>query len=406
MRRRIERRSVLPGQQVLRRDVGHAEVREVGLAVVGESQHAPRVTVGGRREHPVEEDVRERPGQEASEQVAELTRGRVSAVGDAIAVDVDLLGERVEAVVVDATPDRLVTDDRDIDGSVVADVVVDDLDAVGREDHDPGAGWHRADDVSRRCEVRRVVVVDTVAADEHVAAVDDLQTGQVEDEDAAGVASRGAADDFRVGGVLDLDARDVQFRPRIPHQHEIRLPDVDARVAGADRDAFVDEHVAALDGIDAVRAVAGIGPAGPLGADSSEHDAVAAEHLDRVARGVLDREILDDEGVAGRDEPLTADLLPRETQDRLVEALTADRQVIGGRTEFGGESEDAGPEFDDVTRTRRDQRLLQAVWRVGTGIDASVLRVRGGGNQHHGGGESSDLRHVVWLRSPGVLDAV
>jgi hypothetical protein len=64
---------------------------------------------------------------------------------------------------------------------VIADLVVGHLDPVGRHDHDPGPGRDRAHDVAFGSEVRMVVAEHPVPADQDLAAVDDLETGQVED---------------------------------------------------------------------------------------------------------------------------------------------------------------------------------------------------------------------------------
>ncbi len=143
-----------------------------------------------------------------------------------------------------------------------------------------------------------------------------LQAGHVEDHQAAGV----------VGGevVVDVGVRPCfrfRCRRRCGSARQWRtddaaaLADVEAGVGSADGDAFFDQHVRTLHGIEAVGAVGGGLLAGPFDAHVADGDVAGAEDFHGVAGGVFDGEAFEREVVAGRFDPLAAGGLAFEGED-------------------------------------------------------------------------------------------
>jgi hypothetical protein len=242
---------------------------------------------------------------------------------------------------------------------VIGDVVVVDLDAVAGEDRDAGAGRHQADDVAGGREVGRVVVDDLVVVDARARAVVDLQAGQREHQEAAGVGGGEVAVDVGSRGVLDLDAGDVLARDVVAHDDVVGLADVDAGVRRAAHRGVLDEDVRALHRVHAVGAVGRVGAVGPLDADAARGHAGRALPLERVARRVLEAEVLDHRGVAGDEQALGA-RRGRERQDRAVfpAAGAGQADVVDREAEIAIDHVATGAEADGVSRLRVDERGL------------------------------------------------
>ena len=101
--------------------------------------------------------------------------------------------------------------------------------AVGHH-HDSGARRHAGDDVAGAGEIR-VVVGDNLIVEQPDTVTGLLrQIGQVEHQDAAGVAGRDIVMDVGKIAVLDLDAGDVAGGAAIADNDLLRLADIDTGV--------------------------------------------------------------------------------------------------------------------------------------------------------------------------------
>jgi len=89
-----------------------------------------------------------------------------------------------------------------------------------------------------------------------------------------------------------------------------------------------------------------------------DRDALGAEDLQRIARGVLDREVVDRERVAGDEDALCAGGLALKRQDRRVLAGAPDRHAVDIEREVALEPERPGPERDRAADRHLDHRGL------------------------------------------------
>ena len=184
------------------------------------------------------------------------------------------------------------------------------------------------------------------------------QSGQIEHQNAAGVAGGDIVMDVGIVAVLDLDPRDILHRDRIADDDVARLADIDARIRRAAHHRTVDQHMLALDRVDAIGAVGRARFARPFDLDGEVDDAVGALRFDAVALAVAYTEIAQHDIVAGDHQPLTRALLAREIERRRIHACTAHGDAIDIEAESVGQGEDARAQLHDIARFGEDQRFL------------------------------------------------
>ena len=186
------------------------------------------------------------------------------------------------------------------------------------------------------------------------------QAGQIEDQDAAGVAGCLIAIDIGAVGILDLNAGDIESGARIADDDVLRLADIDAGVGGADGFAILDQDIARGNRIKAISAI-GLGRAvGPFGAQIAKGDGVRTVGLDGIALGVLDGKAFQQDTVGGDEQAFAAGGLVLEGEDRSIGAGADDRHIVHVEREAGGEPEGAGRQAYRVARCRKDERFLEA----------------------------------------------
>ena len=154
------------------------------------------------------------------------------------------------------------------------------------------------------------------------------QIRHIEHEDTACIVGRDIVEHVGVHRVLNLNASHVVFGPRIFNDHILRLSNVDARVRGTNRDNRVDERIFSLNWVDSVSAVIYARSARPLRPHSPDHDIARFIDLQRVALRILDGQIFDHEVTPRDKQSLSADQLSLKIENRIVHALTTDRNAI------------------------------------------------------------------------------
>jgi len=177
----------------------------------------------------------------------------------------------------------------------------------------------------------------------------------------AGVAGGRVAVDVGADRILDLDAGDVRLGAVVAHDHVLRLADIDAGIRSADRGGVLDQHVRALDRVDAVGAVRRLRAAGPLDAHVADRDVRAVVDLQAVALAVLDRQVLEREVVGIDEHALGPGHLVLEREYTFVRPGAADRHAVCAQGQHAAEPMQPRRNLDDGAGLGVEQLLLQAL---------------------------------------------
>lgn len=82
----------------------------------------------------------------------------------------------------------------------------------------------------------------------------------------------------------------------------LTLPDINSCVGCTDRENLFNENVLAFDRIDFASTIRGLGTTGPFDTKISKRNMACPQNLHSISNSILHREILDDEGIAGRND--------------------------------------------------------------------------------------------------------
>src|SRR5690606_34773514 len=119
------------------------------------------------------------------------------------------------------------------------------------------------------------------------------QVRHVEYQNTAGVVGGDVVVHICADGVLDLDTGDIELGAVVTHDHIAGLAHINAGVGGTDGHVAFHQRVFSLYRVNTVGAILGGWAVGPLHADIANDDVLAFVHLQRIADGVLDGQILE-----------------------------------------------------------------------------------------------------------------
>ena len=203
-----------------------------------------------------------------------------------------------------------------VDRFVVAKFVVKHLDiGIGHDQH-AGSCRDQPDDIALGCEIGLVVALTDIVEHPYVMAALLRQIGQVEHQYPASIPGQSVVKHIGIVAVLDLQPCHVLFTPRIAHDDPLALADVNPGIRGPPHDHAVQQHIARLHRVEPITAILGLGSTGPLRPDADRRKPVDTLGLDRVALGILDREILQNIAIASHHQPFGPARLALERQDR------------------------------------------------------------------------------------------
>ncbi len=134
---------------------------------------------------------------------------------------------------------------------------------------------------------------------------------------------------------------------------------VNARVRGTERRRILDQDIFALDRINAVGAIRGFGTAGPLNSYIAYGDVFAVIDFQAVALAVFDGNVFDGEIARIHQHAFGTRNFILEGQDAFIRARAAYRYAVRTQGENTIQRMPAGGDFDDGTRFRIQELLLQ-----------------------------------------------
>ena len=252
--------------------------------------------------------------------------------------------------------------------------------------------------LSRACEILPIVRPNLIPENATLPTFLLRKVRQCEHQHSARIVFRRISVDVRPDRVLDLDPRHVLPRHVVPNNCVLALPHVDPGIGRADRLALLDQHVPALDRIQAVGTVVRTRAARPFHANTSNRHPVGPGDLECVPPWILDGQVLDREPALGHQHPLASG--PRrligESKNRAVRPRASNRHTLHRQGQRSCKVEGPRPQQHHVSRFCLDQCPLNDLLCITTRCNGPVTA------PHQGSGDERPDFHSA-LPSIDVL---